>query len=179
MATADDFLEAAQTLVDHPTQGSGHFRRAISTAYFAAFHTLVESATDVFFASPGAKVAAREWFEHGRIASVAQVIRDVPTDPSKQANWIKDNGSSIGFDHVVSAAHRLCCERLRALYTKRQQADYFNPKALGLTSVDARSAIDAARAVCDQVREWQNSGDPDFELMALAMLRRSVNAKNR
>lgn len=102
MAAADEFLEAAQTLVDVSTPGRGHFRRAISTAYCASFLAVVEYVTDVTSGMPTARVAARDWFEHGKIAEVAQSIRETPNDPSKQANWVAGQGRALGLDHVVA-----------------------------------------------------------------------------
>lgn len=168
MSTADEFLAAAQTLLDHPTPGPGHWRRAISTAYYAAFHAIVEAATETLFATSTAQEAARQWFEHGKVADIAQTVGDA-TGPIP----------AVGLPRPASAEHRQFCVRLRDLYSKRQTADYFSAQALGLTESDARSAVANARAICAQLAIWQSAHDSDFELIALAMLRKSVNAKNR
>jgi uncharacterized protein (UPF0332 family) len=55
MSTADEFLGAAQALLDHSSASSGRRRRAISTAYYAAFHAVVEASTDLLFSSQAGK----------------------------------------------------------------------------------------------------------------------------
>jgi hypothetical protein len=179
MSTADEFLEAAQALLDHSSASSGHWRRAISTAYYAAFHAVVEASTDLLFSSQAGKTAAREWFEHSGIAYVAEALRHAPTDSAKQANWVRDHGKLSGLDHLPGIDHRRFGERLRDLYTKRTQADYFALQALGLSEGDAYNAVADARAVCAQVQMWHQNGDPDFELIALWMLRKSLKRPQR
>ena len=44
--TPHDLMQAARALAERPTQA--WLRRAVSTAYYAMFHTLAASAADLF-----------------------------------------------------------------------------------------------------------------------------------
>jgi hypothetical protein len=97
MATADEFLDAAAALVDHPSPGRGHWRRSISTAYYAAFHCVVEAACTSLFASEPASNAAKQWFEHASVAEVAAALASIPGDATKGAAWLAKSGAAMGF----------------------------------------------------------------------------------
>ena len=177
MPAADEFLEAAETLAN--AQQLGHFRRAISTAYYAAFHCVVEASVDVLFASQIARDESRRWFEHGAMADVAQAVRDSPTHPGKLDAWIATGAAGLGLTSEPSPEFRKFGEDMRGLYDQRQLADYFSAPALTLGKGDALRSVANARRVCSQVGQWATSRDVVFERVALAMLSRSVRAKKR
>lgn len=86
MATADEFLEASQALIDAPSSGLGHWRRSISTSYYAAFHCVVEGAVDVLFKNALLATEARQWFDHKPLSEVSQTLSSMPLGPNFQ-NW--------------------------------------------------------------------------------------------
>jgi uncharacterized protein (UPF0332 family) len=179
MSTAEEFLEAARTLTLADSAGLGHFRRAISTAYYAAFHATVEASVSVLFASAIAVEESKRWFEHGKIADVARAIASAPIDAKRVAEWVTNGSHGIGFDSEPSMELRLFGRRMRDLYDQRQTADYFGQAALTLGMGTAIVAIDSAERVCSQLSAWSNNGDVAFERVALAMLSKSVGAKKR
>jgi hypothetical protein len=175
MSTSEDFLAAARTLARADSAGLGHFRRAISTAYYAAFHATVEACAGVLFASVLAVEESRAWFEHGKLADVARALGTAPGD-SRQFN---SDLRAMGLASGPSAELRQFGQLLRWLYDQRQLADYFGQPALALGRVDAERAIVNAELVCSQLSLWTATGDEEFERMALAMLSKSVGAKKR
>ena len=179
MPAAEDFLTAAETLAGSSQPGLGHFRRAISTAYYAAFHCVVEASVEVLFASQVARDESRKWFEHGRMADVAQAVRDAPTDPKKVQEWITNGAAGIGLTSEPSKELRTFGQQMRGLYDQRQLADYFSTPALALGKGDALRSIANARSVCQQVGVWTAARDVGFERVSFAMLSRSVGAKKR
>ena len=84
---APDLIEAARTLAESgdapPTQAG--LRRAISTAYYAMFHTLAASAADLFI-GPTRSAAWHQAYralEHGRARSACrqgQTMREYPAE---------------------------------------------------------------------------------------------------
>lgn len=179
MPAADEFLETAAALTSLSRSGTGHFRRAISTSYYASFHCVVEAAVQVLFASSVAREESRKWFDHGPMADVAQAVRDAPSDPTKVAKWIRDGASGTGLTEAPGPDLRKFGEDLRALYEQRQVADYFSAPALTLGKGDALVAIAKANGVCSQVAIWVANADASFERIAFTMLSRSVKAKSR
>lgn len=73
MALADELLAHARwqlmpAEIDHGTEAA--FRRAVSTAYYALFHLLIDSAAKVFISgqqSDALRAAVRRTFVHGRM----------------------------------------------------------------------------------------------------------------
>jgi hypothetical protein len=179
VAAADDFLEAAESLVVAVTPGLGHWRRSISTSYYAAFHAVVEASVLVVIKPPLAQLGARSWFDHGPMADVATSLGQAPSDPNKLAGWLNSGGGSLGFDSLPSTAEVEFGKRYRSLYDQRQLADYFNHGALGLGEGDARSALANATAVLSQTKSWLTTGNLNFEKIAFAMLEKSIKVRRR
>ena len=82
-----DLMEAARALVESdrapPTQA--RLRRAVSTAYYAMFHTLAASAADLFIGTARSPAWHRTYraLEHGRARSAClrgQTIREFPAE---------------------------------------------------------------------------------------------------
>lgn len=75
MAFADDLLEQAEFLVDrdpiNPKQAS--LRRAVSTAYYALFHLLIDEAVGNWSVARHRGVLART-FDHGKMKSVCEAL---------------------------------------------------------------------------------------------------------
>ena len=84
---APDSIEAARTLAESgdtpPTQAG--LRRAVSTAYYAMFHTLAASTADLFIGTERNSAWHRAYraLEHGRARSAClqgQTMREFPAD---------------------------------------------------------------------------------------------------
>ena len=84
---APDLIEAARRLTEsgapQPTQAG--LRRAVSTAYYAMFHTLAAAAADLFIGSTRSSAWHRAYraLEHGRARSACrqgQTMREFPTE---------------------------------------------------------------------------------------------------
>ena len=84
---APDLIEAAHILVElgdaPPTQA--RLRRAVSTGYYAMFHTLAESAADLFIGTERSPAWHRAYraLEHGRAKSACrqvQTMREFPAE---------------------------------------------------------------------------------------------------
>ena len=82
-----DLIEAARTLVESgdapPTQA--RLRRAVSTGYYAMFHTLAASAADLFIGTERSPAWHRAYraLEHGRAKSACrqvQTMREFPAE---------------------------------------------------------------------------------------------------
>jgi hypothetical protein len=179
VAAADDFLEAAESLVVADTPGLGHWRRSISTSYYAAFHAVVECSVLVVIKPPSAQLEARSWFDHGPMADVATSLGQAPSDPNKLLGWLNSGGRSLGFDSLPSSEEVDFGERYRSLYDQRQLADYFKHGALGLGEGDARTALANARSVVSQTKSWLATANPNFEKIAFAMLEKSIKVRKR
>ena len=102
-----DLMEAARALADTgdapPTQA--RLRRAISTAYYAMFHTLAASAADLFIGSARTPAWHRAYraLEHGRARNACQQGKAMQEFPAEIRNFAK---------------------AFVMLQTERQQADY-------------------------------------------------------
>ena len=90
---APDLIEAARILVElgdaPPTQA--RLRRAVSTGYYAMFHTLAESAADLFIGTERSPAWHRAYraLEHGRARSACrqgQAMREFPEEVRYFAN---------------------------------------------------------------------------------------------
>jgi uncharacterized protein (UPF0332 family) len=83
MSLADDLLEAARYLLrqNRSRPGDGAVRRAISTAYYALFHRLLESATAVLVSTPDQQHALARAFEHGRMRRVCEALNQRVVPP--------------------------------------------------------------------------------------------------
>ena len=79
MTLAADLVKAAETLAHGDTEG--HWRRSLSTAYYAAFHCLIEYAVPLVFANEEAQRRARTWFEHSDMSTVAAAFSTAPWPP--------------------------------------------------------------------------------------------------
>jgi hypothetical protein len=175
MATADEFLEASQALIDAPSSGLGHWRRSISTSYYAAFHCVVEGAVDVLFQNVQLANEVRQWFDHKPLSEVSQTLSSMPLGSNLQS-W--SGAQTYGFVNSDPDFQQFG-QQLRSLYDKRHAADYFKPEALNYGQGDAITALADARAVCAAVNIWRTGPNPNFERIAFTFLKKSVKASDR
>lgn len=76
MSLHDELLTTAEYLTRRnnkkPTEADR--RRAVSTAYYALFHRLIDAAVSRLSPAPGSRAALARAFEHGRMKSVCQKV---------------------------------------------------------------------------------------------------------
>ncbi|HEX4482767.1 MAG TPA: hypothetical protein VH081_03200 [Solirubrobacteraceae bacterium] len=136
-------------------------RRAVSAAYYALYHRLIDACLDLMF--PGtmpeaARHAAARWFDHADIADVCKWVLTVATYTQPQQRrppQVKDNGVWELFSRTVAGGGRrsgvplsvhFTADAFNTLQQARHTADYDHsasfPKAVARTHV-----LTAARAV--------------------------------
>jgi len=77
MAYADDLLEVAHDLAHREAAKQAGLRRAVSTAYYALFHLLIEEAVSKWAIERQRSILART-FEHGKMKGICDdVLKDV------------------------------------------------------------------------------------------------------
>ena len=101
--TPHDLMETARALMERPTQA--RLRRAVSTVYYAMFHTLAVTAADLFIGTARGPAWHRVYraLEHGRARNACQ------------------RGRTMG---EFPAGIRKFAKTFTELQTERQQADY-------------------------------------------------------
>jgi hypothetical protein len=175
MATADEFLAASQALIDAPLGGLGHWRRSISTSYYAGFHCVVEGTVEVLFRNAVLANEVRQWFDHKPLSEVCGTLSSMPPG-SNFGSW---SGATTYGLASPDPDFKEFGQRMRGLYDKRQAADYFKPEALRYGQGDAITALADARAVCAAVNAWRTGPNPTFERIAFTFLKKSVKAPDR
>jgi hypothetical protein len=180
MSTADEFLDAAATLIEYGTH-AGHWRRAVSTAYYAGFHCLIDAACPIVFVDGTVQSRAKRWFEHSAMGAVARSVGSAPQDRSNLAtvqNWVDTAGRKYGFDAPPSTEVATMCQLFAQLQERRLAADYFD--TAGEAEVgEARDALAKARQLCALAKGCVAAPDcdRDFALVAAAMLHESVRPR--
>ena len=118
MGLAQELLQIAVHLATfesaHPTQAA--LRRAVSTAYYALFHLLIEDAAQRWQGSPEAFTGLERGFQHGTMKNTSIQFRG--------AAWIDWRGNR----QMVPPALRNVADSFVNLQEKRHTADYDNHK---------------------------------------------------
>jgi hypothetical protein len=132
MGIADDLLTLAGRLANPaPTESQqASLRRAISTAYYALFHLLVQEAVQTWNGSSTARLGLERRFEHKTMKDVSNAI--------VRSSW---RGWSIPAP-VAPPELTTVAKAFVNLQEARQQADYDN--SLTWASMDAQALISAA-----------------------------------
>jgi hypothetical protein len=163
-------------------------KRAVSTAYYAAFHCLIESAVVIIFNDASCQKEARSWFEHKALASVASSLSRAPTggepELAKRPDyynrlrvWLDESGTKLGFVSAPSDEEIEIGRGLFQLYEKRQKADYFVAWDLKLT--DARTLVNKAADVCKKIEFCVKSQSPGLARAVTHMLWESIGKRPR
>jgi hypothetical protein len=149
MSTAEEFLDAAETLLDHGSH-SGHWRRSTSTSYYALFHALTTAASVVVFRDELTQNASLRWFDHAAIRRVSLAISTAPADEneSKLVRWVSEVGGKHGFDAHPEHRVQTICQSFVDLYKRREQADYYRPGEIDTSEGSARDCLDSAKRCC-------------------------------
>jgi uncharacterized protein (UPF0332 family) len=156
MGLAEDLLQQADHLATYeglnPSQAS--LRRAVSTAYYALFHLLVEEAALRWNGSPEAKTGMERGFQHGPMKNVSIQFR-------KQA-WQDWHGNQ----RQIPSAIQKIASAFVDLQEERHTADYDNHEQWSVTDVQA--ILDTARSA---FQHWHSiRTDPMAGNYLLAML---------
>ena len=141
-------LAAARLLADPNATGAAwpddaRLRRAVSTAYYAVFHTVLRAAADRFMgpheqASPGYAILYRG-FQHGEMREACKMLRR-STLPPKYSRALRRA--------TVSQALRDFAGAFAELQDERHRADYdpvasFLPSEVATILLSAENAIDS------------------------------------
>ncbi len=96
MLKPNDFLETAADLLSAKKPRDSNLRRAVSTIYYALFHTITKSGADLLVGTQGADRSLPAWrqvyraFDHGVIKSScgnARVMSKFPSEIQDFANF--------------------------------------------------------------------------------------------
>ena len=137
MGLAQELLQVAVNLATyegaHPTQAA--LRRAVSTAYYALFHLLIEDAAQRWQGSPEAFTGLERSFQHGFMKNVSfQFGSKYWTD------WHDIN-------QAVPLAIQNVAKTFVTLQAARHTADYNNHRQW--TSVEVETLLNAAQLALD------------------------------
>ena len=128
MGIAEDLLTLAVRLADpaptEPQQAS--FRRAISTAYYALFHLLVQDAVQNWNGSSTARFGLERRFEHKTMKEVSNAVL--------RSTWRGWSVPSPALPTELQAVAKVFVK----LQEARQQADYDNAKTWESTAMQAQ-----------------------------------------
>jgi len=134
MGIAEDLLRQADHLATYegsnPSQAS--LRRAVSTAYYALFHLLVEAAALRWSGSPEAQTGVERGFQHG-------VMKSISIQFQKQT-WHDWHGNQ----QPIPPAIRKVASAFVDLQDERHAADYDNHELW--TMLDVQEILDLTRA---------------------------------
>jgi uncharacterized protein (UPF0332 family) len=162
MGLAQDLLQQAEHLATYegssPSQAS--LRRAVSTAYYALFHLLVEDAALLWAGSPEARTAVERGFQHG-------LMRNTSVQFRKPA-WLDWHGSR----QTVPLALQKVAAAFIDLQDERHTADYNSHEQWSVEEL--KETLDIARSA---FQDWHSiRTDPMAGNYLLAML---LNSKQR
>lgn len=151
MAFADDLLEQAYHLARrerrNPKQAS--LRRAVSTAYYAVFHLLIDEAVGHWAIERQRSVLART-FDHGRMKKVCEDC----------VNIFYSSGQPAALSRLKNVAHAFIL-----LQEQRHKADYDNSFIWSRTN--AIAAIDLASAAFSDWRAIRKQTSAQDHLLTL------------
>jgi uncharacterized protein (UPF0332 family) len=151
MAFADDLLEQAYHLArrerKNPTQAS--LRRAVSTAYYALFHLLIDEAVGNWAVERQRSVLART-FDHGRMKKVCE----------DYVNNYYSSGQPSALLKLKNVAHAFLL-----LQEQRHKADYDN--SFEWSRTNAVAAIDLASSAFSDWRSIRKQVSAQDYLLAL------------
>jgi uncharacterized protein (UPF0332 family) len=156
MGLAEDLLQQADHLATYeglnPSQAS--LRRAVSTAYYALYHLLVEEAAQRWSGSSEARTGMERGFQHGPMKTVSNQFR-------KQA-WQDWHGNQ----QSIPLAIQKIADAFVYLQEERHTADYDNHEQW--TGTDVQEVLNTTR---EAFQHWYSiRTDPMAGNYLLAML---------
>lgn len=155
MSHVDELIDTAQLLVDEGST-EGDYRRAISTAYYAAFHCLVDAVSEMLIRHEASKARVRRLMQHTELARVARAYATAPenqADQQKYLDGLKRYGQvSMPNEMLVKLASGFV-----QLHQSREAADYNLETKVGATQ--AKESVTEARRVVARVRQLRQDQD--------------------
>jgi hypothetical protein len=139
MGIAEDLLALADRLA-FPVDGEPQqacFRRAISTAYYALFHLLVQEAVQNWNGPPTTQLGLERKFEHRTMKEVSNSV--------VKGNWRRWSNPSPAVPTQLSGVAAAFVD----LQEKRHQADYDNAKTW--SAIEVRNLVSDAH---DAFENW-------------------------
>jgi hypothetical protein len=133
-----------------PRQAS--LRRAVSTAYYALFHLLVEGATKRWGGHKNSRIGLARAFEHTNMDRASKAFQ--------KSNWQGFDGKNVAIPQDLQKVARTFTD----LQAERHQADYNYASRFNRTNV--RNKV---KQVQDVFGQWAVRKDPvaDYYLVAL------------
>ena len=155
MGIADDLLTLADSLSNpaptDPQQAC--FRRAISTAYYALFHLLVQEAVQAWNGSPAARLGLERTLEHRNMRDVSRTV--------SQGSWRGWSSPRI----PVPVELKDVAKTFFDLQEARHQADYDNGKIW--TTDDVRDRVALAQTAFENWRKIRTDPAANEYLLSL------------
>jgi uncharacterized protein (UPF0332 family) len=113
---AEELLQLARSMVQNSAASQAALRRAASTAYYALFHLLIDSATQNW-AQPDLRPELRRLFQHGRMKSAAsELIAEV--------RHLRIKGGGPGANPTTFTILEHVADTFVNAQQKREEADY-------------------------------------------------------
>ena len=161
MKLPEHLLEQADALIDPASRGrprQADLRRAVSAAYYALFHFLIDEACTLMLgarAHAGLGNLMRRAFDHGPMKQVSE---------SFSAKLKPAHRAALGGVDVPPPLQRVAAAFFE-LQKKRHEADY----NLGVRFIrrDVRKLVDQAR---DAIGDWERIRDSDAARVYLLLL---------
>lgn len=156
MGLAQDLLQQAEHLAtwEGPNPSQASLRRAVSTAYYALFHLLIEQASLRWQGSSEAKTGLERGFVHGLMKNVSLQFG--------KATWQDWHGGQ----QAVPQALQNVAQAFVYLQDERQTADYNNHERW--SPAEVQQALHTARSA---FQDWDSiRNDPMAGNYLLAML---------
>ena len=151
----DELLKVADTLAEGEERGRPNqeeSRRAVSTAYYALFHTLANNCADLIIGQRSAAQTNRAWSQSYRALEHGEVRRKYSNNPGK--NILKTE-----FPEEI----RKFTEHFVTMQVERHKADYdpleaFTRSGVQQQILESRTAISVFEQVAEHLRYSYCSG---------------------
>jgi uncharacterized protein (UPF0332 family) len=157
MALADELLSVADALRRGATEGE--WRRSASSAYYSAFHRIVDDSVSLVLSSVVPSAFYVRSIQHKEMMSCAKAFET----PNNLA-------ASYGFAGAVSPELQLVAANIQKLRGWRIDADYDSIKGFG--QQQANDAFVAAEKLHQAAQSLRVEGDSGYVCMLAAMLLR-------
>jgi len=155
MGLSQDLLDLADHLSRRerrkPRQAS--LRRAVSTAYYALFHLLVEDATKHWIGQKNSRLGLARAFEHSNMDRVSKAFQ--------KSNWKGFDGKDV----VIPQDLQDVAHAFTDLQAERHRADY--NYAARFTRIDVQATVSQVRDAFEQWATVRKDPAADYYLVAL------------
>jgi hypothetical protein len=163
MAYADDLIEQAGALasVDPRRPKQASLRRAISAAYYAVFHEIVDRAVSTVLsgADAGGPVGTRlcRTIQHAAVVKAAKWFASPPADMPMVIKTMRPGAPAVEAQ-LVSV-----CNSVIELQAERHRADY--DLSLAFSRADSKRLVTTAESAVNYLRALETQGDTQIFLL--------------